>query len=70
MTNERPRRRPPAATPAPVTLSPHDGEALWVVDELNTILAWDGRTGEVTARLQLGSPGDVRWYLQAGGGIV
>jgi len=41
-----------------------------VVDESNTILAWDERTGQVTARVELGRQGDVRWHLQAGGGFV
>lgn len=70
MTGERPQRRTPAATLAPVPMSPGDAEALWVVDESNTMLAWDERTGQVTARVDLGRPGDVRWHLQAGGGLV
>jgi len=41
-----------------------------VVDESNTILAWDERTGQVAARVELGRQGDVRWHLQAGGGFV
>ncbi|GIF68317.1 hypothetical protein Ais01nite_63520 [Asanoa ishikariensis] len=45
-------------------------EALWVVDESNVLLAWDGRTGQASARVELGGTGDVRWYPQAGGGLV
>ena len=56
MTDETARRR--------------SGEALWAVDESNVLLAWDGRTGQVSARVDLGGAGDVRWYPRAGGGFV
>jgi len=56
--------------PSDRSLPSRDAEALWVVDESNSVRAFDGRTDRLVAKIDLGSPGDTRWWLEAGGGYV
>lgn len=45
-------------------------EALWVVDASNVLRAYDARTNQVTAELELGRPGECRWWPVGGGGLI
>jgi hypothetical protein len=60
----------PGQEAATASLPPPVPEALWVADSTGTLRAFDGRTNQVSATLDLGTPAPAATALVTGGGLI